>query len=331
MSGSAEAARSSPPVLARTPPESRSRAAGVPPSAPAAGPRLRDIPTARPASGRTCHSWGASHARVVPADALNRRYRTLDPPGRSRFRPSPADRPDDLPPGSASPLRQARDALRLPRRAGNLPASPTRARSRPRPAMSRAPLRPCSSRPNPLLVRCPTGEASSGRSHSSPAVSARPVRDETGRLAELRAGQKKHHHVPTSARTSPVALCPSSRRPSRRSRGGGGPSWGAAQEWEIICDVSRRIGRCLKRARPPAASPRTAPQLPAGGLWTCCLRSGPKGDLFGARRGGLSWTGCAARPNRRGCLRTTLILGVRPRRFATGMAGPLPPDRIVAR
>ncbi|MFN8159440.1 MAG: molybdopterin-dependent oxidoreductase [Solirubrobacterales bacterium] len=66
------------------------------------------------------------------------------------------------------------------------------------------------------------------------------------------------------------------------------PSGEARQEWEIIEDISRRIGvvpssiplaRLLGRAG-LRLSPRTLVDL--------LLRTGPKGDLFGLRRGGLS-------------------------------------------
>jgi formate dehydrogenase len=67
------------------------------------------------------------------------------------------------------------------------------------------------------------------------------------------------------------------------------PPGEARQEWEIIDDVSRRIGiapysvaalRLLAKA-----GVRTTPKR----LVDLLLRTGPKGDLFGARRGGLSW------------------------------------------
>ena len=67
------------------------------------------------------------------------------------------------------------------------------------------------------------------------------------------------------------------------------PSGEARQEWEIIEEIAapdRR--RALERARAAAARQGRASGSRRGGWSTCCCAPGPKGDLFGLRRGGLS-------------------------------------------
>jgi anaerobic selenocysteine-containing dehydrogenase len=110
--------------------------------------------------------------------------------------------------------------------------------------------------------------------------------NETGRLAD--------YVLPTTTfyerEDIPVALMPFFPTPfAQVTEAVVDPPREARQEWEIIDDVSRRIG--IAPYSVPAlrllakAGIRTTPRR----LVDLLLRTGPKGDLFGARRGGLSW------------------------------------------
>jgi formate dehydrogenase len=63
----------------------------------------------------------------------------------------------------------------------------------------------------------------------------------------------------------------------------------ARQEWEIIEDVARRIGIAPYSVPALRALARAGARMSPRRLLDLLLRTGPRGDLFGARRGGLSW------------------------------------------
>jgi formate dehydrogenase len=118
--------------------------------------------------------------------------------------------------------------------------------------------------------------------------------NETGRLAD--------YVLPTTTfyerEDIPVAFMPFFPKPFvQATEAVVEPPGEARQEWEIIEDVSRRIGiapysvpalRLLAKARL-----RMTPRR----LLDLLLRTGPKGDLFGARRGGLSWESLRRHPH----------------------------------
>jgi formate dehydrogenase len=66
------------------------------------------------------------------------------------------------------------------------------------------------------------------------------------------------------------------------------PRGEARQEWEIIEDIARRIGTTAASAWPLRALGRLGLRIPPRRLIDLGLRLGPRGDLFGLRRGGLS-------------------------------------------
>jgi formate dehydrogenase len=66
------------------------------------------------------------------------------------------------------------------------------------------------------------------------------------------------------------------------------PRGAARQEWEIIDQIARRIGAVPASAWPLRALGRIGLRLSPRRLVDLGLRLGPKGDLFGLRRGGLS-------------------------------------------
>jgi anaerobic selenocysteine-containing dehydrogenase len=66
------------------------------------------------------------------------------------------------------------------------------------------------------------------------------------------------------------------------------PAGEARQEWEVIEDLSRRIGVAPYSARPLRMLARLGLRLSPWRLIDLLLRLGPRGDRFGLRRGGLS-------------------------------------------
>ena len=66
------------------------------------------------------------------------------------------------------------------------------------------------------------------------------------------------------------------------------PAGEARQEWEIIEEISERIGIVPSSVRLMRLLGRTGVKLPPRRLVELGLRLGPKGDLFGLRRGGLN-------------------------------------------
>lgn len=66
------------------------------------------------------------------------------------------------------------------------------------------------------------------------------------------------------------------------------PRGEARQEWQIIEEISRRIGTTPASAWPLRALGRLGLRLSPERLIDLALRLGPRGDLFGLRRGGLS-------------------------------------------
>jgi anaerobic selenocysteine-containing dehydrogenase len=66
------------------------------------------------------------------------------------------------------------------------------------------------------------------------------------------------------------------------------PRGEARQEWEIIEDISRRIGVTPSSSWPLRQLGRVGVKLSPRRLVDLLLRTGPRGDLFGLRRGGLS-------------------------------------------
>jgi anaerobic selenocysteine-containing dehydrogenase len=66
------------------------------------------------------------------------------------------------------------------------------------------------------------------------------------------------------------------------------PRGEARQEWEIIEDISRRIGVTPSSSWPLRQLGRIGVKLSPRRLVDLLLRTGPRGDMFGLRRGGLS-------------------------------------------
>jgi anaerobic selenocysteine-containing dehydrogenase len=67
------------------------------------------------------------------------------------------------------------------------------------------------------------------------------------------------------------------------------PPGEARQEWEIIDDLSRRMGIAPYSAPALRLLAKAGVRMTPKRLADLLLRTGPRGDLFGARRGGLSW------------------------------------------
>ena len=75
------------------------------------------------------------------------------------------------------------------------------------------------------------------------------------------------------------------------------PRGEARQEWEIIEQISRRIGTTPASAWPLRALGRLGIRISPQRLIDLGLRLGPRGDLFGLRRGGLSIAKLRTRPS----------------------------------
>jgi anaerobic selenocysteine-containing dehydrogenase len=75
------------------------------------------------------------------------------------------------------------------------------------------------------------------------------------------------------------------------------PRGESRQEWQIIDEISRRIGTTPAGAWPLRALGRLGLRLSPARLIDLALRLGPRGDLFGLRRGGLSIKKLQARPH----------------------------------
>lgn len=75
------------------------------------------------------------------------------------------------------------------------------------------------------------------------------------------------------------------------------PAGEARQEWEIIEDMSRRAGIVPSSSRLARIAGRAGVRLSPRRLVELLLRTGPKGDLFGLRRGGLNLKKLAQRPH----------------------------------
>lgn len=89
------------------------------------------------------------------------------------------------------------------------------------------------------------------------------------------------------------------------------PAGEARQEWEAIEAIARRIGIAPYSARPLRWLARLGVRLKPTALVDLLLRTGPRGDLFGLRRGGLSLRSLARKPH-------GVVLGDR---LATGVLG----------
>src|SRR3954468_19698489 len=110
--------------------------------------------------------------------------------------------------------------------------------------------------------------------------------NETGRLAD--------YVLPTTTfyerEDMPVALMPFFPKPFVQvTEAVVAPPGEARQEWEIIEDVSRRIGIAPYSVPALRLLAKAGLRMSPRRLLDLLLRTGPKGDLFGARRGGLSW------------------------------------------
>ena len=75
------------------------------------------------------------------------------------------------------------------------------------------------------------------------------------------------------------------------------PPGEARQEWEIIDDVARRIGTAPYSVPALRLAAKAGVRMTPKRLADLLLRTGPRGDLFGARRGGLSWAKLRANPH----------------------------------
>jgi anaerobic selenocysteine-containing dehydrogenase len=75
------------------------------------------------------------------------------------------------------------------------------------------------------------------------------------------------------------------------------PAGEARQEWEIIDEISRRIGIVPSSVRIARLLGRAGLRLSPESLVDIMLRLGPRGDLFGLRRGGLSVKRLRANPH----------------------------------
>jgi len=75
------------------------------------------------------------------------------------------------------------------------------------------------------------------------------------------------------------------------------PRGEARQEWEVIDAISRRIGVVPSSVRVARLAGRAGVRLSPRRLVDVLLRLGPKGDLFGLRRGGLNLDKLAANPH----------------------------------
>jgi anaerobic selenocysteine-containing dehydrogenase len=69
------------------------------------------------------------------------------------------------------------------------------------------------------------------------------------------------------------------------------------QEWEVVEDLSRRLGLAPYSAKPLRRLARLGLRLRPERLADLLLRTGPSGDLFGLRRGGLSLRRLRAQPH----------------------------------
>ena len=69
------------------------------------------------------------------------------------------------------------------------------------------------------------------------------------------------------------------------------------QEWEIVDDIARRIGVAPYSAKPLRALARLGVRVKPRQVADLLLRSGPHGDRFGLRRGGLSLKRLGERPH----------------------------------
>jgi anaerobic selenocysteine-containing dehydrogenase len=110
--------------------------------------------------------------------------------------------------------------------------------------------------------------------------------NETGRLAD--------YVLPTTTfyerEDIPVALMPFFPKPfAQVTEAVVDPPGEARQEWEIIEDVARRIGIAPYSVPALRLLAKTGVRISPRRLVDLLLRTGPNGDLFGARRGGLSW------------------------------------------
>jgi anaerobic selenocysteine-containing dehydrogenase len=75
------------------------------------------------------------------------------------------------------------------------------------------------------------------------------------------------------------------------------PAGEARQEWETIDAIARRVGVAPYSARPLRWLARLGVRLKPTTLLDLLLRTGPRGDLFGLRRGGLSLRMLSRRPH----------------------------------
>ena len=75
------------------------------------------------------------------------------------------------------------------------------------------------------------------------------------------------------------------------------PRGEARQEWEVIDELSRRIGVVPSSVWAARLLGKLGVRLPPRRLVDLLLRAGPKGDLFGLRRGGLSLEKLRANPH----------------------------------
>lgn len=75
------------------------------------------------------------------------------------------------------------------------------------------------------------------------------------------------------------------------------PAGESRQEWEVIDEISRRAGVVPSSVRIARLAGRAGIRLSPERLVDLLLRAGPKGDLFGLRRGGLSVAKLRRRPH----------------------------------
>ena len=290
LADSAEGAEALARVVREHPPEATEARTGVP--ADSARALARDFAAAD--GGRRLRRTGSCLGRfgtlvAFLLDALNAVTGNLDRPGGAVFGRPPIALDDVGERFGLDTYGKRRDRFGgFPDVLGNLPASLIpRQIETPSGESGEPQLRALFvSAGQPGAVGARRRRAGARARQARPAGVARPLRERDQPPRRLRAA---HHHV-LRARGRPGgadAVLPDAVRPG--DRGGGGPAGEARQEWEIIEDVSRRIGiapysapalRLLARA-----GVRTTPRR----LVDLLLRTGPQGDLFGARRGGLSW------------------------------------------
>ena len=99
------------------------------------------------------------------------------------------------------------------------------------------------------------------------------------------------------------------------------PHGEARQEWEVIDEIARGSGSSRRASLAAALLGKARDQaLAAAARQTCCCASGPKGDLFGLRRGGLNLDKLRENPH-------GIVLAEHMARRRAGQADPPPGGR----